>query len=153
LQFFNPDGSQLSLLAITEQDELDNPGKQWSISILATNDADWLGKWIALTEPGSNAISDVVGVPMSGTVAFVSDAADFSGFTIVETTTESSSPLDVTKLLSLGNQEEGFKAFFQSDVDAVPEPSTWAMMALGFASLGYFGLRRGRKGLRLSALA
>ncbi len=28
---------------------------------------------------------------------------------------------------------------------AVPEPSTWAMMALGFAGLGYAGFRRGRR--------
>ncbi len=27
----------------------------------------------------------------------------------------------------------------------VPEPSTWAMMALGFAGLGYAGFRRGRR--------
>ena len=32
---------------------------------------------------------------------------------------------------------------------AVPEPSTWAMLLLGFASLGYAGFRRGReRGLR-----
>jgi hypothetical protein len=28
---------------------------------------------------------------------------------------------------------------------AVPEPSTWAMMAAGFAALGLAGLRRRRK--------
>jgi hypothetical protein len=27
----------------------------------------------------------------------------------------------------------------------VPEPSTWAMMGLGFAALGYAGFRRTRK--------
>ena len=27
---------------------------------------------------------------------------------------------------------------------AVPEPSTWAMMALGFAGLGFVGYRRAR---------
>ncbi len=35
---------------------------------------------------------------------------------------------------------------------AVPEPSTWAMMLLGFAGLGFAGYRRGRKG-SISALA
>lgn len=34
---------------------------------------------------------------------------------------------------------------------AVPEPSTWAMMMLGFATLGYLGLRRGKTGTALSA--
>ena len=29
---------------------------------------------------------------------------------------------------------------------AVPEPSTWAMMLLGFAGLGYAAWRGGRKG-------
>jgi hypothetical protein len=38
---------------------------------------------------------------------------------------------------------------FHSDVSGdfsatVPEPSTWAMMLLGFAGLGYVGLRKGR---------
>ena len=34
---------------------------------------------------------------------------------------------------------------FQGNVpSAVPEPSTWAMMAIGFAGLGFLGLR-GRK--------
>ena len=38
--------------------------------------------------------------------------------------------------------------FFNADVTinpSVPEPSTWAMMLLGFASLGFAGYRRARK--------
>jgi len=31
-------------------------------------------------------------------------------------------------------------------ISGVPEPSTWAMMLLGFAGLGYAGLRQTRKG-------
>ncbi len=34
---------------------------------------------------------------------------------------------------------------------AVPEPSTWAMMILGFAGIGFFGYRRSRKSGVLSA--
>jgi hypothetical protein len=30
-------------------------------------------------------------------------------------------------------------------LNSVPEPSTWAMMGLGFAGLGFVGFRRGRK--------
>ena len=33
---------------------------------------------------------------------------------------------------------------------AVPEPSTWAMMLLGFAGLGYAGFRRSRQPVALS---
>jgi len=29
---------------------------------------------------------------------------------------------------------------------AVPEPSTWAMMLLGFAGLGFAGYRRAKRG-------
>ena len=35
---------------------------------------------------------------------------------------------------------------FTNTTRAVPEPPTWAMMMLGFAGLGYAGLKRGRKG-------
>jgi hypothetical protein len=34
---------------------------------------------------------------------------------------------------------------------SVPEPSTWAMMLLGFAGLGYAGYRASRKGAALAA--
>ena len=151
LQIFNPDGSQLSLLAITEQDELDNPGKMWSISGVVGTNPDFVGKWIALTEPGTGAISDIVGVPTDGTLAFISDPADFSGFTLVGGTEENSSPLEITGLLGPAEQSAGFTAFFQSDLNAVPEPATWAMSMLGFAGLAFAGWRRAGK--REAALA
>jgi hypothetical protein len=37
-------------------------------------------------------------------------------------------------------------AGFQAFTPVVPEPSTWAMMLLGFAGLGYAGYRRARGG-------
>ena len=42
----------------------------------------------------------------------------------------------------------GISADFAGDltVFAVPEPSAWAMMLLGFAGLGYAGYRRARAG-------
>ena len=33
---------------------------------------------------------------------------------------------------------------FQMRIDAAPEPSTWLMMALGFAGLGFFAHRGAR---------
>jgi hypothetical protein len=48
-------------------------------------------------------------------------------------------------------------ASFSSTADAfgfslvsVPEPSTWAMMAIGFAGLGYAAFRRNTKGRALA---
>ncbi|HEY5206833.1 MAG TPA: PEP-CTERM sorting domain-containing protein [Roseiarcus sp.] len=37
-----------------------------------------------------------------------------------------------------------FDSALQMEVDAVPEPSTWAMMLVGFAGLGFAGWRRSR---------
>lgn len=147
LQILNPDGSNLSLIEINEQDELDNPGKMWSISGVVGTNPDFLGKWLALTEPGTGAISDIVGVPTDGTLAFISsdNAADFSGFNLVGRTEESAIRLDITQLLGLAEQSAGFTAIFQSDLNAVPEPATWAMMILGFAGLAFAGWRRAAK--------
>jgi PEP-CTERM motif len=39
------------------------------------------------------------------------------------------------------------------DIGAVPEPSTWAMMVLGFASLGFAGYRGSRKSARAPSFA
>jgi hypothetical protein len=39
----------------------------------------------------------------------------------------------------------------QATVSAVPEPSTWAMMLIGFAGLGFMAYRRGRRPVRVSA--
>jgi PEP-CTERM motif len=48
----------------------------------------------------------------------------------------------------------GFKVFFQSDLDAtVPEPTTRAMMLLGFAGLAYAGWRRSVKARPFTRLA
>jgi hypothetical protein len=38
----------------------------------------------------------------------------------------------------------GESATFTSETSAIPEPSTWAMMLIGFAALGYAGYRRAR---------
>ena len=36
-------------------------------------------------------------------------------------------------------------------VTIVPEPSTWAMMVLGFAGLGFAGYRKARKTVAIAA--
>jgi len=44
-------------------------------------------------------------------------------------------------------------AFSLTGVSGVPEPSTWAMMLMGFAGLGFAGYRRSRKGHALPTAA
>ena len=48
-------------------------------------------------------------------------------------------PVNVTAYFAPGALPAGDSMFFRSDV---PEASTWAMMLLGFAGLGYAGFRR-----------
>ncbi len=45
-----------------------------------------------------------------------------------------------------GDGRPTFNAAFSLTGAAVPEPSTWAMMLLGFAGLGFAGWRRARQG-------
>jgi hypothetical protein len=53
--------------------------------------------------------------------------------------------VDVSYLLTESGVGDGFGFDFGVG-GAVPEPSTWAMMLLGFAGLGFAGYRRARKG-------
>jgi PEP-CTERM motif len=42
------------------------------------------------------------------------------------------------------NNRDGGEEAFQMEVASVPEPSTWAMMLMGFAGIGFSGYRRAR---------
>ena len=87
-----------------------------------------------LSEVLSNGVSLSLSAPGStsamfspiGSLSVIKDQSDFAG---------SAGSADSS---ILGN------AF---SVAAVPEPSTWAMMLLGFVGLGYAGLRRYKRGL------
>lgn len=73
-------------------------------------------------------------------------------FSLVVTATSGSFDLigataDFQHVLTSGTNQFGVVGTFA----AVPEPSTWAMMALGFASLGFAGLSRSRKRVEVAA--
>lgn len=55
--------------------------------------------------------------------------------------------------LDNGNGDPFLAAITTSTVSAVPEPSTWAMLLLGFAGLGFAGYRRGPRAARPIAAA
>jgi hypothetical protein len=120
-------------------------------------------KATALLE-GTNAggYSDVVGIcdncgaTGGRSLAFQSDddpgllppsKSSFGG--IARTLTETSSPVDITVYLAHRLQNQGYKAFFWSDADIVPEPTGWTMMLAGIGLAGV-SLRR-RSNARTSA--
>ena len=56
-----------------------------------------------------------------------------------------SSPGNYSLFESLGSYNYPIQETGTLSVAAAPEPSTWAMLALGFASLGFIGRRRGER--------
>jgi hypothetical protein len=157
LRILDATGAQLSLLAITEQDELADPNHVWSIGGVVLTDPQFTDQWVfALTDPRTGTISDVVGVTSPNTIAFMSDAENgattFPPGPFLHTVVETASPLDVSILLDPTLQAQGVKVFFQSDVEGtVPEPSTWAMLLFGFAGLGFVAYRKARPTSALAA--
>lgn len=85
----------------------------------------------------------------SGTPTSVDDS--FSGTAL--SLFASGSPFAMAELANFnmlnGSSITGFEQSMTTQVAAVPEASTWAMMLLGFASVGLFGIRK-RRQLRLA---
>jgi hypothetical protein len=63
------------------------------------------------------------------------------------------SSLGVTPGLYRWTWGSGANQSFTLEVGEVPEPSTWALMLLGFASLGFAGYRKSRTGAALATRA
>lgn len=100
--------------------------------------------------------------------AFTETAMAFSGATLVDTVSlngdnvlfgaEGTNPLltvtgmDITSVkVSVTNDSLGFALFGGAgNVGGVPEPSTWAMMILGFCGLGYMAYRRKNSTMRFA---
>jgi hypothetical protein len=82
-----------------------------------------------------------------------------SGFLVTQTTAAPQSPVSWFAFANGGtwtgggNFNNDFNPGFEGTTSssAVPEPSTWAMMALGFAGLGFIGYRTSRRSVALAA--
>jgi hypothetical protein len=112
------------------------PTAEASISgaILQTVGVSTLGKSITTNSgPYSLSFTQTGATVTSGTTT-----VDFTNYTVsvgvTDTLTISSVP---------GSDATGFSNSLVES--AIPEPSTWAMMILGFIGLGYAAIRRGRK--------
>jgi hypothetical protein len=83
--------------------------------------------------------SDITGVSLAST--------NLPGFTAADLSFNSSNVYANT--LGLGSWGRG--TFVSINVSTVPEASTWAMMILGFAGLGFAGYRTSRKAAAVAA--
>ena len=110
-----------------------------------------LGSPILLLEPGTpdwrNGVSDFVAVWPDGSLVFGSavgpdliPASYLAPFTVTPVTIPETGPVDVTAYINpAAGFPAGYTMYFQS---IVPEPSTWAMMMLGFGALVFAAFRR-----------
>jgi hypothetical protein len=80
--------------------------------------------------------------------ASASDPGSFSGWMTASFTFKADATSEVLSFLAVGTPAGGnvppFALLDGVSLTAVPEPSTWAMMFVGFAGLGYAALRRRR---------
>ena len=117
-------------------------------------------EWAAAQQTGfSGATTDqwvaTLGTQTESTIVVTNPSNGFTGWmdaTLYFTATGTSELLTLDGVGiclagSCGETESGAPPFALIDsvaLNAVPEPSTWAMMLLGFAGLGYAGFRRRR---------
>ena len=80
-------------------------------------------------------------------IAFTTAAGTFNIFDAIADggTTNTSSPYGLILAAT------GAETFGTATIAAVPEPSTWAMMILGFAGVGFMAYRRRNQGAALNA--
>jgi hypothetical protein len=121
---------------------------------------------IFLTDPGTTDISDIVSATLHNAALAPGIQLDLT-LTSDDESSLGSVPPGATSLDETGAAQDltsTFNGLFDfstgtslptiqvtSDADAVPEPSTWAMMLLGFAGLGFASMRKGRRDARLAA--
>jgi hypothetical protein len=126
------------------------PGKAYTLTF----------EWAAAQQTGFNGDTTdqwvaTLGTQTQSTVVVTNPSGGFTGWM---TATLHFTATDASELLTLdgvgtclagscGETESGAPPFALIDSVALntPEPSTWAMMLLGFAGLGYAGLRRRRQ--------
>ena len=87
------------------------------------------------------SVSDYTFTVLSAAEAFFTD--DSLDLGAIDT---GSHYVDLSYWLIASEPGAGFGFAYDLAPSAVPEPSTWAMMLLGFAGLGYAGYRRTRSG-------
>jgi hypothetical protein len=156
-----PDGSTFEVLVSEVTETQSGSQSVYTIPVFAAPiDPSEFDKAIVLTD--SSGYSDIVGIAQIGSAApalgFSSDAegtplvwdSSVGGAGPAAVIPEPGVPINVSEFLAPGLVALGWSAVFQSDV---PEPSTWAMMLLGFAGIGWVGYRRGLRKVSVAVVA
>ena len=101
-----------------------------------SGDITYTGSQLA-SVPGASLPGDgtptITGSTSNGRFTFVDSFADITGISVSETTAVSSNSFEIAQITT-----------------SVPEPSTWAMMGLGFAGLAFAGYRARRAPVRVA---
>jgi PEP-CTERM motif len=78
------------------------------------------------------------GIQLTGTTTFNNSVTDKVGFLSITSFVENFGATPINVYLTIDLPEKGFY------ITAVPEPSTWAMMLIGFAGIGLMAYRRNK---------
>jgi hypothetical protein len=101
-----------------------------------SGDVTYTGTQLA-SVPGASLPGDgtptITGSTSNGRFTFFDSAADITGITVSESLAVSSNSFEIAQITT-----------------SVPEPSTWAMMGLGFVSLAFAGYRARRAPVRVA---
>jgi hypothetical protein len=100
---------------------------------------------IGLATPGATLFQDS-GSPTTNPFSFA--GSNLSAFT-------AAGPFSMTEAATLGLRGGASITGFNESMEtaAIPEPSTWAMLGLGFGAIALMGFKRSRKVERLASLA
>ena len=133
-------------------------GKTYTVSFLwggaqqSGFTGDTTDKWSVSLGSETHA-TDSISVPSKGFTGWLDVSMNFTATSAEETLSFLAS--GTCALGGCGPFESGSPPFALLDdvslTASVPEPSTWAMMALGFAGLGYAGYRRRRQPISIIA--
>jgi hypothetical protein len=139
-------------------------GQGWGIGqTVATTIGNTYRLTVGLSDENGTGLTDVLNVQIGSQSNHVTLTADgssffnrpFATYTFDYVATSSSTAVNFTLFSStdFGNNDPLIDgaSFQQIAVGAVPEPSTWAMMILGFAGVGFMAYRRRNQAAVLAA--
>jgi hypothetical protein len=139
----NAGGSATLTVPAVEQIQIYSGSLDYYNTISFSNGLSYTGAKLAKLSGAKDSPPDDKFDPSSNGLFYFSFSSDITGVTF----STSQNSYEIAQVSGLLTSSQGAAKGLAS---GVPEPSTWAMMALGFAGLAFAGVRRlGRRGGRL----